>query len=121
MIWEPFLILFLGGFGTDIDFGHFLGNWQKWKGVKRDRAPFVFTPEFAYVMGGKNSPDFERFCQLACSAFNVVRKHSHVFINLFCLVRIVLYFFGIGIEIHSFFRCYQLVCLNLRMQKIYII
>merc|ERR1712000_51541 len=47
-----------------IDFGHFLGNWQKWKGLKRDRAPFVFTPELAYVMGGKNSPDFERFCKL---------------------------------------------------------
>jgi phosphatidylinositol kinase/protein kinase (PI-3 family) len=36
-----------------IDFGHFLGNYKKKFGIKRERAPFVFTPDFAYVMGGK--------------------------------------------------------------------
>jgi len=36
-----------------IDFGHFLGNFKKKFGVNRERAAFVFTPEMAFVMGGK--------------------------------------------------------------------
>ena len=36
-----------------IDFGHFLGNIKYKAGVKRDRAPFVLTPDFVYIMGGK--------------------------------------------------------------------
>ena len=28
-----------------IDFGHFLGNFKKKYGVKRERAPFVLTPD----------------------------------------------------------------------------
>ena len=35
-----------------IDFGHFLGNYKKKFGIKRERAPFVFTPDFAF---GKNN------------------------------------------------------------------
>jgi phosphatidylinositol kinase/protein kinase (PI-3 family) len=38
-----------------IDFGHFLGNFKKKFGIKREKAPFVFTPDFAFVMGGKVS------------------------------------------------------------------
>ena len=34
-----------------IDFGHFLGNFKSKFGVKRERAPFVFTPDFAEVSG----------------------------------------------------------------------
>lgn len=36
-----------------IDFGHFLGNIKSKFGVKRERAPFVLTPDFVYVMGKK--------------------------------------------------------------------
>jgi phosphatidylinositol kinase/protein kinase (PI-3 family) len=36
---------------VDIDFGHFLGNYKKKFGFKRERAPFVFTPDFAYGKG----------------------------------------------------------------------
>jgi phosphatidylinositol-4,5-bisphosphate 3-kinase len=36
-----------------IDFGHFLGNFKSKFGVRRERAPFVFTPEMAFVIGGK--------------------------------------------------------------------
>ena len=38
-----------------IDFGHFLGNIKYKAGVKRERAPFVLTPDFVYIMGGKVS------------------------------------------------------------------
>jgi hypothetical protein len=35
-----------------IDFGHFLGNYKSKFGVKREKAPFIFTPAFAHVLGG---------------------------------------------------------------------
>ena len=69
-----------------IDFGHFLGNFKSKFGFKRERAPFVFTPDFAYVLDEKGSPKFERFVQVCCQAYNVIRQHSHEFINLFSLM-----------------------------------
>ena len=69
-----------------IDFGHILGNAEKWKGFKRDRAPFVLTPEFAYVMGGKDSPAFALFSDVACNCYLIVRRDHHIFINLFSMV-----------------------------------
>ena len=50
-----------------IDFGHFLGNFKEKFGVKRERAPFVFTPDFAYVMGGKGSEMYKQFEKVALS------------------------------------------------------
>jgi phosphatidylinositol kinase/protein kinase (PI-3 family) len=41
-----------------IDFGHFLGHFKYKFGIKRERAPFVFTPEFAYAMGGEKSQKY---------------------------------------------------------------
>ena len=32
-----------------IDFGHFLGNYKSKFGVKREKAPFIFTPQMARV------------------------------------------------------------------------
>jgi len=69
-----------------IDFGHILGNAEKWKGFKRDRAPFVLTPEFAYVMGGKDSSDFSKFSEVACNCFLIVRRDYNIFINLFSMM-----------------------------------
>jgi phosphatidylinositol kinase/protein kinase (PI-3 family) len=39
-----------------IDFGHFLGHFKYKFGIKRERAPFVFTSEFCNVLGGVGSP-----------------------------------------------------------------
>ncbi len=69
-----------------IDFGHFLGNFKTKFGIKRERAPFVLTPDFAYVMGGKGSAEFKDFVALCCKAYNVVRKHSNLFLNLFSMM-----------------------------------
>lgn len=47
-----------------IDFGHILGNTKRFLGWKRERVPFVLTPDFLYVMGrvkGHNSLQFQRF------------------------------------------------------------
>lgn len=69
-----------------IDFAHFLGNIIKFGVYKRERAPFVLTPEFAYVMGGEKSSDFAEFRQLCCRIYNLLRRHSSTFISLFELM-----------------------------------
>jgi len=66
-----------------IDFGHFLGNFKKKFGFKRERAPFVFTPDFAFVMGGRDSEKFNKFVEISCNAYNILRKHANLFITLF--------------------------------------
>jgi len=65
-----------------IDFGHFLGNYKKKFGMKRERAPFVFTPDFAYVMGGKDSAHFKKFIDYCGKAYNILRRNANLFINL---------------------------------------
>lgn len=69
-----------------IDFGHFLGNFKKKLGVRRERAPFVFTPAMAFVLGGSNSALFKEFEQLCCRAYNVLRQQSTLLITLFSLM-----------------------------------
>ncbi|EGG14122.1 phosphatidylinositol-4,5-diphosphate 3-kinase [Cavenderia fasciculata] len=69
-----------------IDFGHFLGNYKKKFGFKRERAPFVFTPDFCYVMGGKESPKFVQFVNYCCTAYNILRRHAKLFMNLFAMM-----------------------------------
>jgi phosphatidylinositol-4,5-bisphosphate 3-kinase len=72
-----------------IDFGHFLGNFKKKFGFNRERAAFVFTPEMAFVMGGKKykkSPLFKQFKDLCCAAFNSLRKNAVILENLFLLM-----------------------------------
>mmetsp|Transcript_5538 Transcript_5538/g.8474 ORF Transcript_5538/g.8474 Transcript_5538/m.8474 type:complete len:427 (-) Transcript_5538:26-1306(-) len=69
-----------------IDFGHFLGNYKKKFHVKRERAPFVFTPQYAAILGGKKSAVFKDFLQVCGTAYNIVRKHADTFINLFQLM-----------------------------------
>ena len=71
-----------------IDFAHFLGNIMKFAGIKRERAPFVLTPEFAFVItGGQEKPEksrnFFNFIQVACTAYNLVRQNASKFIALF--------------------------------------
>jgi phosphatidylinositol kinase/protein kinase (PI-3 family) len=66
-----------------IDFGHFLGNFKSKLGIKRERAPFIFTPQFAYVIGGKGTETFKFFEQTCSNAYNIIRKHARLFIVLF--------------------------------------
>eukprot|EP00004_Rigifila_ramosa_P017917 TRINITY_DN4410_c0_g1_i2.p1 TRINITY_DN4410_c0_g1~~TRINITY_DN4410_c0_g1_i2.p1 ORF type:complete len:1276 (-),score=331.80 TRINITY_DN4410_c0_g1_i2:61-3729(-) len=69
-----------------IDFGHFLGHFKSWKGIRRERAAFVLTPDFAFVMGGKDSAKFKWFTDLSCQSYNILRRHAHLFINLFMMM-----------------------------------
>ena len=69
-----------------IDFGHFLGNF-KWKyGIKRERAPFVFTPAFAAVLGGAGSDMYRRFEDVCVEAFMILRRNSSLLVTLFSLM-----------------------------------
>jgi len=72
-----------------IDFGHFLGNFKKKFGMNRERAAFVFTPEMAYVMGGKNykkSELFKKFLKICSDAFRYLRANTVVLENMFVLM-----------------------------------
>ncbi|KAM9302106.1 phosphatidylinositol 4-phosphate 3-kinase C2 domain-containing subunit alpha [Gastrophryne carolinensis] len=71
-----------------IDFGKFLGHAQMFGSFKRDRAPFVLTSDMAYVINGGEKPTsrFQLFVDLCCQAYNLLRKHSNLFINLLSLM-----------------------------------
>jgi phosphatidylinositol-4,5-bisphosphate 3-kinase len=69
-----------------IDFGHFLGNFKSKLGIKRERAPFIFTPAMAAVLGGTSGTLFKEFEKLCCTSYNILRKYSNLLITLFSLM-----------------------------------
>uniref|UniRef100_A0A3B5BLG2 Phosphatidylinositol 4,5-bisphosphate 3-kinase catalytic subunit gamma isoform-like n=1 Tax=Stegastes partitus TaxID=144197 RepID=A0A3B5BLG2_9TELE len=72
-----------------IDFGHILGNRKHFLGVRRERVPFVLTPDFLYVMGrvkGRNSLYFQRFRDTCTQAYLSLRSHSRLLVTLFSLM-----------------------------------
>ena len=52
---------------------------------RRDRAPFVLTPDMAYVINTGDRP-MSHFVDLCCSAYNELRKHTYLFLSLLSLV-----------------------------------
>jgi len=72
-----------------IDFGHFLGNFKSKMGIKRERNPFVFSPEMAFVVSedtSEKSAEYARFEGICCRAFNELRKQGNLIITLFTLM-----------------------------------
>ncbi|KUF99202.1 hypothetical protein AM588_10009449 [Phytophthora nicotianae] len=69
-----------------IDFGHFLGHLKYSMGLARERSPFVFTKEMAYVMGGTEGKNFRTFIDIASIAYNVLRRHMHLLVSLLLLM-----------------------------------
>jgi len=65
-----------------IDFGHFLGHFKYKMGIKRERAPFVFTRQFQYVLGGDNSKLFEKFKEKLIMGYSILRKNKDVLVTL---------------------------------------
>lgn len=65
-----------------IDFGHILGNFKSKYGVKRERAPFVFTYAMKEVM---NAEQYEKFKDLCCFIFNILRHNASILVSLVSL------------------------------------
>ncbi|KAH3760169.1 phosphatidylinositol-4,5-diphosphate 3-kinase [Pelomyxa schiedti] len=74
------------GYFFHIDFGHFLGNMKSKFGVKRERSPFKFTPQYAHILGGKGSTQFKQFEKICGDAYNLLRERTSLFITLFSLM-----------------------------------
>jgi phosphatidylinositol-4,5-bisphosphate 3-kinase len=66
-----------------IDFGHILGNFKSKFGVKRERAPFVFTAAMRSVM--KRDDQYEAFVDLCCDVYNILREHAVLLVSLISL------------------------------------
>ena len=78
-----------------IDFGYILGKNPVIPtpfGFTIDRynsEVFAFLPDFGYIIGGENfkdHPNFERFQELCCDCYLVVRQSANLFLNLFSLM-----------------------------------
>lgn len=74
-----------------IDFGHFLGHFKKKYGIKRERVAFVFTEDFAKVitrgaMVPAETMEFQKFRKLCEDAYIIIRRYSHLIINLVMLM-----------------------------------
>ncbi|XP_050441435.1 phosphatidylinositol 4-phosphate 3-kinase C2 domain-containing subunit beta isoform X2 [Adelges cooleyi] len=71
-----------------IDFGKFLGDAQTFGNFKRDRTPFVLTSDMVYVINGGDKPTikFHHFVDVCVQAFNIVRKHGNLLLNIFGLM-----------------------------------
>jgi phosphatidylinositol-4,5-bisphosphate 3-kinase len=67
-----------------IDYGHFLGNFKYKFGIKRERAPFLLTPDMAHVYTKTGREElFKRNC---IQAYNILRKNASRLMNLFIIM-----------------------------------
>uniref|UniRef100_A0A8C5BUQ2 phosphatidylinositol 3-kinase n=1 Tax=Gadus morhua TaxID=8049 RepID=A0A8C5BUQ2_GADMO len=72
-----------------IDFGHILGNRKSFLGVRRERVPFVLTPDFLYVIGGVKGRDslcIQRFKDICTEAYLSLHSQSRLLVTLFSLM-----------------------------------
>jgi phosphatidylinositol kinase/protein kinase (PI-3 family) len=64
-----------------VDFGFILGADPKIM-----QPPMKLTREMVEAMGGFNSRHYMRFRLLCCEAYNILRKHANLILNLFALM-----------------------------------
>ncbi|EAY14583.1 Phosphatidylinositol 3- and 4-kinase family protein [Trichomonas vaginalis G3] len=69
-----------------IDFGHFLGNFKKKLGYKRENAPFHFLPACVVVLDGQNGKLYKEFEQTSIKAYNVMREKANLIMSLMLLM-----------------------------------
>ncbi|CAG0893611.1 unnamed protein product [Cyprideis torosa] len=69
-----------------IDFGKFLGDAEMFAGFSRDRSPFVLTKDMVCVINEGDKSRFQTFVDHCVNAFNILRYHASLFLNLFALM-----------------------------------
>lgn len=73
-----------------IDFGHFLGNFKKKFNYERERGPFFFIPDMAFVLKHHdyiNGTEYEKvFEKMSADALLAIRHHSSALISLFTIM-----------------------------------
>ncbi|KRX88217.1 Phosphatidylinositol 4-phosphate 3-kinase C2 domain-containing subunit alpha, partial [Trichinella pseudospiralis] len=72
-----------------IDFGKYLGDAQMFGSFRRDRVPFLLTNDMLYAINAGESTKsafFQQFVDCCCNAYNIIRKHSTLFVNLMQLM-----------------------------------
>ncbi|EFO62428.1 Phosphoinositide-3-kinase, catalytic, alpha polypeptide [Giardia lamblia P15] len=73
-----------------IDFGHFLGNFKKKFNYERERGPFFFIPDMAFVLKHHdyiNGTEYEKFFEkMSADALLAIRHHSSALISLFTIM-----------------------------------
>ena len=67
-----------------IDYGHILGHFKYKFGIKRERAPFLLTPDMAHVYI-KDQKD-EEFKNLCVEAYLILRRNANRLINLLIIM-----------------------------------
>ncbi len=78
--------MLIGADGSLIDVELSAGHVLKF-GIRRERPPFVFPPDFLTLLGGKESPEFEMLVQLCQIGFSVLRKHHRLIYSLLKMVK----------------------------------
>ena len=69
-----------------IDFGHFLGHFKYKMGIKRERAPFVFTRQFQSVLGDDDSDMFKEFKSKLEKGYIILRNNKEVLLALLSIL-----------------------------------
>ena len=59
-----------------------MGHFKYKYGIKRERAPFVFTYEFLNVLGGEKSEEYKKFRELFLKSYKTLRNNSEAIISL---------------------------------------
>lgn len=80
------LMLSSSGKFFHIDFGHILGNFKSKFGVKRERAPFIFTKAMKHVIGSTKSENYLLFLDVCCECYNILRKNASFLMSMLILM-----------------------------------
>ncbi|KAF0988409.1 hypothetical protein HZS_2778 [Henneguya salminicola] len=83
------ILLTKNGYIFHIDFNKYMGDAQMFLGIKRDRAPFVLTPDMMTVINEYNNSSgegFSLFVDKCCVAYQIARRNSTYIFNTVCLL-----------------------------------
>ncbi|KII62014.1 Phosphatidylinositol 4-phosphate 3-kinase C2 domain-containing subunit alpha [Thelohanellus kitauei] len=78
------ILLLKTGHILHIDFNKYMGDSQMFLGFKRDRAPFVLTPDMLAVINELNNLDvtgLQYFVEKCCLAYKIARKNATTIFN----------------------------------------